>query len=172
MWHHVDDLSRQPFTNISHQVGDHIMRMVFQLSRRIASPPKDVWIALEKLEKTDNDAYKVEERRIDGIFEAFQALIPNKTPATAQECLVLTKRSKQLLVEAAVALRMPTHVVSMSSDVLINDKIRPTYVDFNHGSWEFFYGIGGRPGLVHLAERLGNSSATQDPGQKDNIEKM
>ncbi|KAI6087422.1 hypothetical protein F4821DRAFT_277846 [Hypoxylon rubiginosum] len=169
LWHLVDQFSREPVTGVSFVVGEHLMRMTSELDR-IATPPEDVWSVTPT--SSEQYLYSTREERLEEIFTLFKALKPKEPPANEDDCLYLADKSKKILLEAVVALHMPTEVVEISDDDLRDDKLRPTYIDFPCGSYEFHWGVGGRPGQAEIWQRLGNMQSIKDPQEAERIERQ
>ncbi|KAI4868822.1 hypothetical protein F4820DRAFT_465278 [Hypoxylon rubiginosum] len=154
MWIQLEEFARAPFAALKPVIVEHLMRMTDQVER-LATPPKDVWPALSEI---TNRADQHEAHKLKTIFEAFMNLRYLGKPARDEDaCVNLVNKSKLLTTMAAVVLRMPAKIVEISNDSLYDDSIRPTYIDHRFNSEESSFGLGRRPGLVELSEKLGNT---------------
>ncbi|KAI1781270.1 hypothetical protein F4818DRAFT_398564, partial [Hypoxylon cercidicola] len=129
------------------------MEMSRQIER-FTTQPEGVWPALNAIKV---QSHKAEERRVGRLFETFMGLRSERTLETEDDCFSLVNLSRRLVTKAAVSLRMPAGVVEIPDEDLYDDNTRPTYIDFPYGSDEAIYGLGQRPGLMQLSQKLGNT---------------
>ncbi|XXG96911.1 hypothetical protein Hte_003202 [Hypoxylon texense] len=153
MWAQVDEFAREPFANSEPEIVAHLINITYEVNR-LASPPEQIWEALNAIE---NPAVQLDEHEAHHIFEDFMGLTYlAKPPRDEDACISLVNKSIQLCTTAAVALRLPVGVIEISNDDLYDDRKRPAYIDFPYNSDESSFGIGNRPGIIRLAQRLGS----------------
>ncbi|KAI1127100.1 hypothetical protein F5Y10DRAFT_200229 [Nemania abortiva] len=126
----------------------HTIHMSLRL-RGIRPHPRSIWTQDESDIKPDEG--------FERIFKEFVDL--EKRSHFPQEKYVL--ESHRLLQTACEALNIAGDEAYPSADFFSNER-RPTFVEYPYGSWEFSYGKGDRPGILHLKSRLGALLSAED----------
>ncbi|KAL7624224.1 hypothetical protein AAE478_005783 [Parahypoxylon ruwenzoriense] len=153
IWSHIDALSREPFVSFRREIQTHILRMT-SLAADVAPGAAAAW---------HGDDIR-NHNRFQRAFTEFMELGhgPSFQPRDDQDVRYLIVRSRRLVHEALLGLRLPLSLARIP-DGLFNDNTRPTYVDFSCHSDEYLYGLGERPGVLSLKLKLGGQvTAEQD----------
>ncbi|KAK7995834.1 hypothetical protein PG991_015301 [Apiospora marii] len=149
----MEQLSRAPW--IRYRGNDHLLRHLDDMAKfRFRHFPPN-WAAFDNGELTGNPDF-------ERVFAAFDRLVANGQPTSAEQGRGLVHSSVTLVLDAARALLIKLDDINITLDRLVDEATRPTCITRPVTDPLFFSGTKEQPGAVALKSYLGSPQKDSD----------